>query len=149
MRFIDYDQVVVPPVDEGEIQTVRLAFAARKIRVVENVIAKTVARQDVRRVVAFPGRPVVVQLLRAQHEHALVAAFVVFDNRKRSKGFTQTHAVGKNTPVVLLELLNEGKRRVLLEVVELLPDETLAKARTLVGKNVFGEIFQKAAKDVG
>lgn len=50
--------------------------------------------------------------------------------------------------VILFELVDDAKRRVLLEVEELVPDDAVLKAGRLVGEDVLGDVLQKLAEDV-
>ena len=57
----------------------------------EHIVTQSVLLQRIVLVVAFIGLPVVVQFLGAEHQHALVAILVIFDDAQRRKGLTQTY----------------------------------------------------------
>ena len=147
VALVDDNQAVSAPVQAVEGQAgLRRAARAREVGVVEHVVLQAVARDGVVHDVRVVGDPVVAQLLRAQHEHVLVAALVVLDHGERGERLAQAHGIGQDTAVVGLELVDDGERRVLLEVVELVPDEAFAEAQPLVGQHVLGDVVQKLAE---
>ena len=113
---------------------------------VEHVVLQAVARDGVVHDVRVVGDPVVAQLLGAQHEHVLVAALVVLDHGERGERLAQANGIGQDAAVVGLELVDDGERRVLLEVVELVPNEAVAEAQPLVGQHVLGDVVQELAE---
>ena len=115
---------------------------------IEDVVAEPVFCERVVDQVAPVGHPVLGELLRAQDEHVLVPALVVFDDCKRGEGLAESDAVGKDAAVILFELVDDAKRRVLLEVEKLVPDDAVLKAGRLVGEDVLGDVLQKLAEDV-
>ena len=78
-------------------------------------------------VIRLVGYPVVRQLFVAKHQHAQVAVFVIFDDRQRGKGLAQTNAVCQNAAIELLQLADDGKGGILLEGVQLVPDDAFLK----------------------
>ena len=83
----------------------------------ENVVAQTVASYRIVLVIGTESNPVLIQLLRAKHQHTLVAVLIILDDGKRCKGLSQSHTVGKNTAIVFLQLVDDGECCILLEVV--------------------------------
>ena len=113
---------------------------------VEHVVLQAVARDGVVHDVRVVGYPVVAQLLGAQHEHVLVPALVVLDYGERGERLAQAHGVCQDAAVVGFELVDDGERSVLLEVVELVPDEAVSEAQPLVGQHVLGDVVQELAE---
>ena len=147
VALVDDDKPVRAPVQAIEGQArLRRAARAREVGVVEHVVLQAVARDGVVHDVRVVGDPVVAQLLGAQHEHVLVAALVVLDHGERGERLAQAHGIGEDAAVVGLELVDDGERRVLLEIVELVPDEAVAEAQPLVGQHVLGDVVQELAE---
>ena len=109
----------------------------------QNIVIQPVGGDGVIDIVILVGIPVLRQLLRTQNKHRLIAVFIVFDNSQRGEGLAQTDAVGKNTAVIFFELVDDGKHRVTLEVIEHTPDFALLKAGRLVGQHIFRNVLQK------
>jgi hypothetical protein len=78
--FVEYHEVVVAPINVGEVNVARSACVAGEVSVVENVVIETVAGEEVAPVVGLVECPVVAQALGHQHQHAVVAKLVVFDD---------------------------------------------------------------------
>jgi hypothetical protein len=88
-------------------------------------VAELVANEGVElgHVAAEVHRPVLAQLLGAQHQHALaVAQLKVFDDRQRGIGLAQAHAVGQDAAVVGVDLLDGALDAVFLEIEQGFPD---------------------------
>ena len=64
------------------------------------------------------------------------------------KGLTQTDAVRKDAAVEGFELVDDGKRRVPLEVVQHFPDLGVLEAGCLIGQIVLRNILEERAEDV-
>ena len=88
------------------------------------VVAQTVACNRVVLIVGTKRLPVVVQLFRAKHKHALIAVLVILNNSKGCERLTKTYTVGKDATVVLLQFVDDGKGGIFLEVIELVPYHT-------------------------
>ena len=90
----------------------------------EHGVGKTVFEEGVEFAVVLGeiDRPVVAQLLGAQHQHTVVAQLVVLDDRQCRVGFTQAHAIGQDAAVVLVDLVDSAFDAVFLEVEQGLPD---------------------------
>ena len=147
MALVDDNEPVRAPVQAVERQArLRRAARAREVGVVEHVVLQAVARDGVVHDVRVVGDPVVAQLLGAQHEHVLVAALVVLNHGERGERLAQADRVCQDAAVVGLELVDDGERRVLLEVVELVPDKAVAEAQPLVGQHVLGDVVQELAE---
>lgn len=97
----------------------RYPAIARQVGVVEHVVVEPVSRQDVALVVGLVERPVVAQALGRQHQHAVVAQFVVLDDGQGFEGFAQTHAVGDDAATKAVQLVDGAHHTVALELEEL------------------------------
>ena len=65
MAFVDYDKVVVAPIQSFEINAVALATVACEVGVKEHIISQAVGSHRIGVVVVAECLPVLVQLLRA------------------------------------------------------------------------------------
>ena len=81
------------------------------------IIAQTVACDRVVLVVGTKRLPVVVQLLWAKYEHALVAVLVILYHCKGCECLTKSDTIGKDAAVVFFELVDDGKGSIFLEIV--------------------------------
>ena len=61
---------------------------------------------------------------------------IVFHDGERSKSLAQTDAVRQNAPVIAFQLIDNGKRRVALEIVKSLPDCGFFKSERFVRQRV-------------
>ena len=123
-------------------------MGAVQVGVVKHIVAESVGSNRVVDIVVLIGVPVVRQLLGAKHQNGFVAVFVVFYNRKRSKGFAETDAVCKNTAVVFFQFIDNGKGCIALEIIEHSPDFAFLEAGCLIGENILRYIFQKFAENI-
>ena len=105
VTFINNHKVVVCPVDMRQILSVGSATSARQVAMEEYIVTQAVTGYGIVQVIALIGNPVVVKFLRTEHQHGLVAVFVVFDDAKGCKRLTQTNAVGKYATVILLQFI--------------------------------------------
>ncbi|MNF79992.1 hypothetical protein D3C84_622230 [compost metagenome] len=80
MRFIDDDKVIVSPVDAVERSAKRLATGASEVGMAQHVIAESVTGKDVGLEITVVVEPVVRQFFGAEHQHRLVAQFVILDD---------------------------------------------------------------------
>ena len=126
--FVDDDEVVVAPVDVGEVDVAGSAAVAREVGVVENVVVEAVGGEEVAAVIGLVERPVVAQALRHEHEHAVVAQLVVFDDGERLEGLAEADAVGNDAAAEPFQLVDGPDDAVALELVKLLPDGGVADA---------------------
>ena len=95
-----------------------------QIGVIEHGVVKTIIRQRVAVIVVLrPQRPVIAQAFRCQYQNAIIAFLVVLNDGERLIGLAQADAVGDDSALVLLELTDGAHHGVLLEVVELVPDD--------------------------
>ena len=113
----------------------------------QHVVAQPVITQRVVDHVGTERHPIVLELLRTQHQHIAVARLEILDHRQRGERLTQTHRIRQNAPVERLQLVDDRQHRVPLEVVQLVPDHTLAVARALLGQHVLVDVLQKLAED--
>ena len=114
----------------------------------QHIVAQAVCGDGIVFVIVFICIPVLAKLFRAKNENVSVFAFVVFYYGKSREGFTQTNAIGKNTTVVLLQLIDNGKNCIALEVVKHIPYFALFESRSLIWKNIFGNIFKKLIENI-
>ena len=115
---------------------------------IQHIITEAVRNKRVVRLVILEGHPVVVQLLGAKHQHILVTIFVILDHRKRRESLAKTHAIGENATVVFFQFVDDGKGRIFLEVVKLLPNGTFLKARRRIRQNIFADIVQEFMENI-
>ena len=101
---------------------------AGEVGVVQDVVVEAVGGEDVAAVVGLVERPVVAQPLRAEHQHAVVAQLVVFDDGQRLEGLAEADAVGDDAAAEALQLVDRPDHAVPLELEELLPDGGVADA---------------------
>ena len=148
VRLVDYDQVVVAPVDVGEVDVARLAAVAREIGMVEDVVVEAVGGEEIALVVGFVKGPVVAQPLGAEHQHAPVAQFIVFDDGQGLKGLPQADAVGDNAAAEPVELVEGAQHAVALKFEELAPDDAVADAGRGIGEALLVERACVGAQDV-
>ena len=109
----------------------------------ENIVTQAVFGYGIVQIVALIGNPVVIELLRTKYQHRLIAVLIILDDRKSCKGLTQTYTIGKDTTVVLLQLIDDGKASIFLEVIELIPNLAFLESSSLFGQIVFGEVIQE------
>ena len=95
----------------------------------ENVVAKAVGDERIEQAVGFVNRPVLAQLFRTEHKHALVFQLEVFDDRQRLVGLTQANAIGDDAAVVPKNFVDGALHPVLLKLEERLPNLRLEKTR--------------------
>ena len=105
------------------------AAVAREVGVVENVVVEAVGGEHVAAVVGLVDRPVVAKPLRRQHEHAVVAQFVVLDDGQSLEGFPEADAVGDDAAAEAFQLVDGPDDAVPLELEEFFPDDAVANAR--------------------
>ena len=115
---------------------------------VQDVIIEAVLRKQVALVVDGVDRPVIPKLLRAQHQHAVIAQFVIFDDGQRFKSLTETNTVGDDAAVVLLQLVDCAQYTVLLELVKLVPDKGVLEAGLCLNDAVFVDVIEEVFKNV-
>ena len=148
MAFVDDDKVVVAPVDVLKVESAALSGLTRKVGMIKDVVAQSVGNQRIVDVVAAVSNPVVVQLLRAKHEHRLVAVLIVFYDRKGRERLAETHGIGKYAAVVFLKVVDDIESRVALEIIDFSPDDAILEAGGLVGENVLRNIFKELVEDI-
>ena len=126
--FVDDDEVVVAPVDVGEVDVAGSAAVAGQVGVVENVVIEAVGGEEVAAVVGLVECPVVAQALRHEHQHAVIAKLVVFDDGERLESLAEADAVGNDAAAQPFQLVDGPDDAVPLELVQLLPDSGVADA---------------------
>lgn len=148
VRLVDYNEVVIAPVDRLEIDVAAHAGRAVEVGVAQDVITEAVLAEDVSLVVLQVDRPVLAQLFRTDHQHAVIAQLVVLDDRQRLEGLTEADRVGDNAAVVLLKLVNRAKDAILLELVETLPDRVVLDAGLRLDNPVLVQLAAERLEDM-
>ena len=124
--LVDDDEIVVSPIDVGEIDIAGQAAIARQIGVIQNVVVEAIAGKDVAAVIGLVERPVVPEALRAQHQHAIIAKLVIFDDGQRLERFSETDAIGDDAAADTFKLVDGADNAVALEAEQLLPDDRVS-----------------------
>ena len=138
MALIDYNKVIVSPVNSIDWETDRRhSTVSGKIRMVENIIAKSVSSQRIVHQISAIGHPVFREFFGTKYKHIFVPAFLIFDDRKRSESFTKTDTVRQNAAVILLQLIDDSKSSILLEIVELIPDHAVLESGRFIWQDIF------------
>ena len=114
---------------------------------VEHVVAQAIGGDGVVDVVLFVCEPVVGKALGAEHEHVAVEQLIVLNDREGSERLAQADAVCEDAAVVGLELVDNGKRCVLLEIVEQVPDFALLEAGPLFCKVIHRDVLEELTED--
>ena len=84
---------------------------------IEDVKAEPVSGKKIAAVIDRVKRPVLAEFLRAQNHDAVIAEFVVLDDRQGFKGFAEADTVGDDAAVVLFDLVNCAEYAVPLKAV--------------------------------
>ena len=92
--LVDDDEVVVAPVDVGEVEVAGEAAVAGEVGVVEDVVVEAVGGEDVAAVVDGVEGPVVAEPLGAEDEDAVVAELVVLDDGEGLERLAEADGVG-------------------------------------------------------
>ena len=148
VRFIDDNQVVVAPVQRGQVDLAGMATVAGKVCVVQDVEVEPVGGEKVAPVIDGVERPVFPELLRTQHKDAVVAQLVVLDDGQSLEGLSEADAVGNDAAVVFLDLIDGTQYAVPLKAVELAPDEGIFNARSGLDDLVFLKLAEQFQEDV-
>ena len=148
VRLVDDDQIVIPPVDAVEGDTHGLTALAGEVGMSEDIVVEAVLNEDVGGKVTFVVEPVLGELLGAKNEHRLVPEFVIFDDGESGEGFPEADAVGEDTAVERLQLVDDAGGGVSLEVEEFFPDQRVLVTGAVVGQNVLGDVAQKFLKNI-
>ena len=114
----------------------------------KNIVAESVCSDGIVDVVIFICIPVFCQLLRAKYKDRFISVFIVFNDSESRESFTKTDTVSQNAAVVLFEFVDNGKRCIFLEVVELIPDFAVLKTCRFVRQYVLRYILQKLTEHV-
>ena len=115
-----------------KVEAIALTRRARKVGMIENVIAQTVGDERIIDIVAAIGNPVVVKFFRTENKNGFVAVLIIFYYRKSGECFAKTDGIGKDTAVILFLLVDDGESGITLEIIEFLPDDTRLEAGGLV-----------------
>src|SRR4051794_13883003 len=114
----------------------------------QHVIAKLVLRKRIQRTWVSIDCPVPRQFLRAKNQHTFVAQFEIFDNCEGSISLSEAHAVGKNAPVVVEDLIDSGLRPVFLEREKCTPDASIRQRNALEDFIEIAGAVQEVAKQM-
>ena len=137
VRFINDDQIIVAPVQAIQIEAIRFSAASGQVCVEQDVIVQPIRCNRVVHIVVLVGIPVLCQLFGAQHQNRLVSILIILYDSQCGKGLAKTNTVRKDAAVVLFQLIDDGKHRILLEVVQQTPDFALLKAGCLIRQFIF------------
>ena len=148
MALVNHYEIVVAPVDTTEVYAIALAVVTGEVGVEEDVITETVGCNRIILVVSAKRHPVVVQLLGTKDKHALVPVLIVLDNGKSRESLTKSNGVSKYAAIVLLQLVDDGKGCITLEVIELVPNDAVLEARALIGQHILGDVLQELVEDI-
>src|SRR3546814_98122 len=85
--------------------------------------------QDVAAIIGLVERPVVAQPLGTEHQNAVVAQLVVFDDGQGLEGFAETDAIGDYAAADALQLVDSADDAIPLKLEQLVPDGRVADAR--------------------
>ncbi|MPM29595.1 hypothetical protein SDC9_76135 [bioreactor metagenome] len=146
--LVDHHQVVVAPVDTGQIQAERFTLRPRQVGMREDVVGEAILTEEVGGVVGVVVRPVLRQLFGTQHQHGLVAQLVILDDGQRGERLAQTDRVGEDAAVVGFQLVDDSRGGVVLEVVQALPDLGLLVAGAVVGENIVVDVVKEVGEQV-
>ena len=148
--FVNNHQIIVAPIEVGEVDAADIAGIPRQIGMGQQGVAETILVKGVLAVVigGLIQRPVGLQLFGAKHQGALVPQLKVFDDGQSGVGFAQAHAVGQDAAVMGLQLGDDAADAVFLKLVEDVPDLAVGKAAGGQGlisgqpcRDVFAEQF--------
>ena len=114
----------------------------------EHVVVEAVGGEEIGGEVGVVVRPVLGELLRAQHENGLVAQLVVLDDRQCGERLPEANGVGEDAAVVGLQLVDDARGRVPLEVVQTLPDLRLLVTGAVVRQHVLVDVVEKLREQV-
>ena len=106
----------------------------------EHIIVKPVFGKNVGCEVAVVVQPVVCEFLGAEHQNRTIAQFVIFDYRERGEGFPQANTIRQNSAVECFELVVNAVGRVALEIEQLLPDQAVLIAGSIIGQVVLVKV---------
>ena len=148
MTLVYHHKVVVAPVDIRKVLSVGSATSARQVAMEKDIIAQAVFGNRIVQIIALIGNPVVVEFLRTEHQHRLVAVLVIFDDAQSGKRLTQTDTVGKYATVVLLQFVDYSQTGIFLEVIQLVPYHAVLEHCSLVGKSIVGKVVEKLTEDI-
>ena len=128
MRFINYNKVIIPPVNICKIITVGLSMFTVQVCMEQNIITKSVTSNRIILIISFIDIPVVSKFFRTKYKDTAVSDFKVFNYRKSRKSLTKTNTVCKDTAVIFFKFIYNCKTGILLEVIKLIPDCALLKS---------------------
>ena len=137
MALINYHKIVISPIQTVQVNTVGLSMFTGKVRVVEDIIAQPVSRNRVINVVAFICIPVLRELFGTKDKHRFVAVLIILDHRKGRKCFAQAYAVRQNTAIELLQLADNGKDGISLEIVKHSPNFAVFEPSRFIRQFIF------------
>ena len=148
VAFVDDEQVVVAPVHGRKVDLAGRSSVAAEVGVVQHVVVEAVGRELVAAVVLRVDRPVLAQFFRAEHEHAVVAELVIFDDGQRLERLAEADAVRDDAAAVFFDLVDRAEHAVLLEGEELVPDARVAEARPRLHDGLVREAGELVLEDV-
>ncbi len=126
--LVDHHQVVVSPVDVGQIDIPGQATVTGQVGMVQNVVVEPVGREDVAPVVGLVEGPVIPQAFGTEDQNPVVAQLEVFDDRQGLEGLTEADAVGNDAATMALQLVDGSEHPIPLELEQLAPDHRVTDA---------------------
>ncbi|MPM73051.1 hypothetical protein SDC9_120027 [bioreactor metagenome] len=100
---------------------------------VQHIIIEPVLDQRVVLIVVQEGQPVVTQFFWTEDQDGTIPFLVILDHPQCRKRLSESDAVGKNTSVVPLQLVDDPKNSIPLKVIELVPGDGFLETGSFVG----------------
>ena len=148
MRLVDDDEVVVAPIERFEVDVTGIAALPAEVGVGKHVVAEAVGKERIEATIGLVNGPVLPELLRAEHEDALVLQLKVFDDGEGFVGFAQANAVGDDAAVVTENFVDGTLHTILLKLEERFPYLGLKKAGLAQFGVGFAGVVQELFKNV-
>lgn len=121
MRLIDHDKIIVSPIHTREIYTIGFSACSPEICMIQYIIIESIFYERIIFIVIEKCEPVISELLRTEYEDALISFLIIFYNSKCREGFSESDAIGKDTTIKSLELIDYSEYCIFLKIVELIP----------------------------
>ena len=115
---------------------------------VQDIIVEAISRKKVALVVDRVDGPVLPELFGGEHQDAIIAQLVVFDDGQRLERLTQAHAVCNDAAIVALKLVDSAENTILLKLVELVPDECVFEAGLRPDDALLIDLFNEVPENV-
>ena len=126
--FVDDDEVVGAPVEISKFVSVRVAGFTAEVGVGKHMVAEAILGEGTEQVARSVNGPIAPQFFRAKNEDFFVPQLKIFDDGEGGVGFAQANAIGEDTAVVALDLVDSGASAIALKDIEGLPDLGVRKS---------------------